>query len=203
MFKKYIVSVIAVVALVVGLIALGLHGSQPVQTLGAPTNIVGSTFTSGIGFGSGTTPINVNWAGDKIYAKSNQAYWKNTTGMTQYVDYAEFDTDNTASSSYKIYVMATTSPLRTLYDFTAPTSSNGKMMINGFAIATSSTATTTTNLSGNGSQDTTVQVPDGSYVVYYLTALNGTLCASQGGQCESATSTNRGFNAYWRLRYHN
>lgn len=201
--KKLIVPIVSVVALVVGLFGLFLPRVSPQAP--APQGVVdvrnsGSTFTTGADFG-GPTPVTVNYAGDKFYPRQNQASWRNTTGQTQYVDLAEISTDGTASSTYKFYAYATTSPARTIFDWVAPTSAN-RMLINGQQIATSSVATTTSSESIQNAALGVIQVPDGSYVNLLFTAVDNNLCAA-AKRCETATSTNRGFNAYWRLRYHN
>lgn len=197
--KKYIFGGIVLVAgLLLGLNIIGRHvaPTPAPSNLGAVTDIDGYNFTAGINFGS----VKENWGSGQIYPKTNEAYWKNTTGRTQYIDLLDVSTDGTASSTYTIYAVATSSPLTTLYDFTAPVSSTGQMLINGFKFATSSTATTTSNYDFAGAGKV-VRVPDGQYVDIYLTA--PIACPSGGGNCESATSTNRGFtNVFWRMRMH-
>ncbi len=187
------------VALVVGLCALGQHQAPAPQShsTGAVVNNSGSQFTNGASFGP--TGINTNWAGDKIYAKTNQASWLNNTGMTQYVDLLDVSTDGTASSTFKIFAVATTSALTTLYDFTAP--AGGLLAINGFSFSTSTTATTTSSID-KAIAGHVIRVPDGSRINIYLQAVDNRLCPATG-LCETATSTNRGFNLFWRLHYHN
>ncbi len=191
------------VALVVGLCALGQRQApapQPLST-GAVVNNSGSQFTNGASFGNGQggVGVSVNWAGDKIYPKSNQASWYNNTGMTQYVDLTEVSTDGTASSTFKLYAIATSSALNVIYDFFTPT--GGLMAIDGFSFATSTTATTTSSIekARNGK---VIRVPDGWRINFYLQAVDNRTCPTTG-LCETATSTNRGFNMFWRLRYHN
>lgn len=200
--NKKILGLVAV--LVVGLLLGGgylLGKSSVPHSTGGVVNNNGVSFTNGADFG--LLPVTVNWTGGKIAAKSNTAFWKNTTGMVQYVDYGEVSTDGTASSTYKVYAVATTSAISTLYDSVAtPTSTEGKMLINAFTIATSSIATTTTSID-KAPAGKTIRVPDGYQVNIYLVN-SDTGCASQGsGVCETATSSNRGFNLPWRLRYHN
>lgn len=196
--KKFLVPIVSVVALVVGLINLFSNHTPQAPTPGGVVNVVngGSTFTNGADFG-GPAPVTMNWAGDKIRAKSNQAFWRNTTGMTQYVDLAEFSTDGTASSTYKVYAGTTTSATA-LNDFSAPAL---PALINGFLLATSSLATTTSNIN-YARASSVVQVPDGKYVYFQFQAVDDRNCPATK-LCETATSTNRGFNGQWRLRYHN
>lgn len=196
-----IVGLVVVIAAVVGIVAVKSHNVV------APTggNVLNSPdgFINGAEFG--TLPVTVNYAGGKISAKTNVAFWKNTTATTQYVDYAAVATDGTASSTFRIYAYATSTAPRTLYDFVAPAQANAnstQLLINNFLFATTSAATTTTNFD-KALAGKTVAVPVGSYVIIQM--LNqDTGCASQGsGVCETATSSRRGFNLQWRLRFHN
>lgn len=196
--------VVAWVALVVGLLALGtvvlagLSGGSKSDTLGGVYNVNNSnpTFTNGIDMG--TYPVTVNWDGNKIGSKQYQASWKNTTGQTQYITYAEVSTDGTASTSFKVYAFSTTTaPASIAYNVTPLTN----VLINGFVIATSSAATTTTSddTKGTGSgplAGSTIQVPTGSYFIVSLQA-------NAAANFETATSTKRGFNLPWRIEYHN
>lgn len=202
--KKYIVG--AVVILVVGIaLVLGLKAFAPApvpETVPVQAQLGDVNYNSTNNFSTAVCHDNVceDWEGGKIAAKSNQAYWKNTTGQTQYVDLIDVSTNGTASSTFNIYAIATSSALVPLYDFTTPaaTSSN---LINNFSFATSSTATTTSNLD-KAFAGKVVQVLDGSQVNIYVRASDG-VCNPQATKCETATSTNRGFDLFWRLHYHN
>lgn len=198
MKNKIIAGVVLVVGLLLGY--FGFHQASPLVGGGDVRN-VGEFAPNGIGFGN--LPVTWSSEGGKILAKSNTAFWKNVTGKTQYVDYVEVSTDNFASSSMKIYAFSTSTAVRTLYDFVAPAQqATTTLLINAFTIATSSQATTTTNIDKAFSGKTAI-VPNNSLIVIQMQTANGAVCASSGsGICESATSTNRGFNLQWRIRFH-
>jgi hypothetical protein len=199
MLKNIIVSAVtAIVVLVVGLAVIGSVANAPVST-GLETGSVNGpiqnsvwNFQKGASFGSNKY-AQFSQSGI-IAAGANQASWQNRTGRTIYINRHDVSTTGTASSTYALYVYASTSPARTIYDFVAPASAN-RMLINNFALATSSAATTTSSLD-KALAGKVVQVPDGSYVDIQLSsAAPG--CPSVAGVCESATSTNRGFNLEW------
>ncbi len=194
--------------LVVGLISLVAfsttgHDSGTVpqeRVLGGDVRNTPDIYTQGVGFGD--PAVTVNWAAGKIGPGVNNAAWINQTGKVQYVDYVEASPDNTASSTFKVFAYSTSTAYSLVYDFTGTPANNTttKLVINGFLMGTSTTATSTSNmdLSVTGK---TLRVPDGSRVQFLLRGVD-TGCASQGGFCEAATSTNRGFNVPVRIRYH-
>lgn len=200
--KKYIIG--GVVILVVGLLlVIGLGGQKPQSP--QPAFVGDDNLNSTRNFNTPICHANGNvcedWAGDKIYAKTNQAYWKNTTGKTQYVDQLDVSTDGVASSTFNIWAVATSSALANAYDFTAPLATS-TTLINNFSFSTTSVATTTSSLD-KAPTGRVIAVPDGSQVNIYLRSADGPTCNPQGVKCETATSTNRGFNLFWRLHYHN
>jgi hypothetical protein len=147
-------------------------------------------YTNGVGIGPGYVMFSRSGT---IALGSNQASWRNTTGRTVYVDLAFLATSGVASSSYKFYVATSTSATISS-DFTAPYSS----LVNGFTIATSSVATTTSSIESHLSGSAVVPVASGQYVNIQVQAANGAVC--NGVICETATSTNRGFTVAWYLR---
>lgn len=191
---------LSVVALVIGLVALvsGFFGHKtqaPVSDLGASGS--GTTYSyqdkyvNGLFLGNDYVDFTKSGT---IPAGQNEAYYTNRSGRRQYISLASIDTNGTASSSFKFYVGTTTST--TINDFTAPYSS----LINGFTIATSTVATTTSSIESHLSGSAVIPVADGVTVFVQIQAANGAVCASSGsGICESATSTNRGFNPKWVL----
>lgn len=188
---------ISIVALVVGLLSYS-HSSVPsVPKVGDVVNNSNYNFTQGVNLGN--RPVNFNVDGNKIPAKSSNAFWRNTTGMTQYVT-AEISTDGQAQSTYNIYAVATSSAPRTLYDFIAPLATS-TTLINNFALATSSIATTTSSYQ-KAFAGPVVQVPDGWYVNFYLRSGSACIVDLASG-CFTATSTSRGFNLNWRIFSHN
>lgn len=205
---KIVLSILGI--LVVGLISLIIFRAYhaPIttdgQNLGAgDVRNPGETFPNGVSFGKPQS-IDVNWAADKIPAKSNFAFWKNTTGQKVWVDYAEISTDGTASSTYKIFGFATSTAYNAaLYDFTAPAmNATTWIAISSFQFATSSAATTTTNID-RAAAGKTVPVANGSYFIFNLMNVDSGCASQSSGVCETATSSKRGFNLPWRIRYHN
>ena len=136
--------------------------------------------------------------------------YRNQTGHDVYVTFADVSipTGSTASSTLAASVVATSSAsFPNTHDLTLPSLANQKdYLIRGVNFATSSTATTTSSLyavaanlaTGHG----TILVPDGWYVIGYLqmqTAFTNHPCDA-AGLCESATSTNRGYNPVFRVK---
>lgn len=131
----------------------------------------------------------------------------NTSGRDVFADYgsAIIISSDTASSTSKIHLFATTtsSSIPTTEDFATIAEGKGALLSN-VQIATSSTATTTSSVYaaaaklGNGA----VMVPNNSCIWGYLqqdTTAASSLCSSNG-KCETATSTNRGFNPVFNVR---
>jgi hypothetical protein len=135
-----------------------------------------------------------------IAAGSNQTCWRNTSGGTILVDKGFFGFQSgTASSTFAGNVFATTSasvPSSNSYIALAPSVAN--TIIKGTIIATSSTATSTTSV-----LPAAVVVANGSYVCAYMqqnTTYTSVECTN-AGLCETATSTNRGFNPFGAFHY--
>lgn len=196
------------IVIVLGILVVGLISLLGFRMASGPTEIVvqgdvrntPDTFTNGAEFG--LLPVAVNWAGGIIPAGQNNVSWVNNTGEVQYVDYVEMSPNNTASSTFKLFAYSTTTAYSVLYDITATPANNSttKIVINGFNYATSSTATTTSNMDLT-TAGKTLRVADGARIQFLLRGVD-LGCVSQGGFCETATSTNRGFNIPWRVRYH-
>ncbi len=196
---------LSVVALVIGLVALasvffGIRSHAPAsdQSLGAGGG--GTVYSQQDqyinGVGIGPTYITFSKSGT-IGAGSNIGGWTNRSGRTAYVDLFSVTTTGTASSTYSIYAYASSSAPSTTYDFVTPASAD-KMLISNFALATSSTATTTSSLE-KAPAGKVVRVPDG-WTLYTILKAPAASCPSVAGSCESATSTNRGFNLDWYIR---
>lgn len=211
-------SIVSWVGLVVGLVSLvlavGALNKAPAagqsQSLGGVynNNNVAPGFAAGADFGP--LPVTINWAGGKIGPGQNFAYWRNTTGVTQYVDYAEVSTDGGSAAAYKIYAYATTTattnPVLTSTIFNYSLNGNAvtqaastTLLIAGFQFATSSAATTTSSddskggVGGAGPQaGGTAAIPNNGYFIILLNQFGGT----------TATSSVRGFNLPWRIHYH-
>lgn len=156
-----------------------------------------------------TGDITERWVSGKLKAGEDYVViWSNTLGKDVTANYGEalIPTGETASSTSKISLFATTSTsVNNSVDF--GTLAEGKRaLIQAVNISTSTTATTTSSTyamsagKGNGS----VLIPAGSVLMGYLqkdTAAS-TGCGALTGACESATSTNRGFNPLFRARLH-
>lgn len=189
-------AVVLVAGLLLGVLLAHVLAPKPAAApLGG--NVVNTANQYVAGTCLGSLPVCENWAGGKIEAKSNQASWRNTTGGVVYVDLAELATDGTASSSFKLYV-GTSTAATIASDFTAPFAS----LINGVILATSTIATTTTNYDVAAQTPHSIRVADGVYVNFQLQEKDSNACGV-AGTCETATSSNRGFNLQWRLQYHN
>lgn len=126
-----------------------------------------------------------------IGAGENQTAYRNTSGRTQYVDLATVRTTGTASTTQRITVGKSTSS--TIANFTAATFAESSLI--NYVLATSSAATTTASVQGSAAVDRAgvIALADGEYLIFALTQtfLQGN-CS--GSVCETATSTNRGFN---------
>ena len=154
-------------------------------------------YSNGAGFGGDNVLFTRNGV---VGAGFNSGSWQNRTGRTVYIDLATITTTGTASSSSLVYGYATSTLPSTTYDFTAPTSAN-RMAINAFPIATSSAATTTSSIEKRLAGGV-ISVPDGWYFVVLLRqdTTNADIACAAAGLCETATSTNRGFNLEWFFR---
>lgn len=167
--------------------------------------------TNGVTLGnfSSTAGAQVEWFSGTLDPQANEeVIFRNTLGKDVYVDYAEINviTGETASSTTKIFAFATTSSsIATWADF--GTLAEGKRaIIHGVAIATSTTATTTSSVYaasaglGNGA----VLVPNDSYFHIFLQqdTAGCSIAGAAAGACETATSSSRGFDPQFKVRIH-
>ena len=162
-------------------------------------------FTDGIT--SGPNGIAEVWFSQTLPAGSEEVLLiRNQSGKDAILHYGESNVISgaTASSSYKLFLVATSSSsIGAWADVAGTAVSTGKnALINGVTIATSTTASTTSSVYANdaGVGNGSVLVPNGWYVFGFLQALDAMACAD--GACEPATSTNRGFNPQFRVRIH-
>ncbi len=179
---KIILGVLALVVLGLGIFTM----IPPVQpAVGVPTTLSVADFPNGATNGG----VFVNWVAGTIGAGQNQAYWKNTTGGPVVVDLAEAQMTATATSGDSYLLSVSTSTAATISNSATPYAS----LIDSKAIATSSPAYVVNSIvqSGNGLGE--IILPFNQYVVFLLRSKNGTV---------AATSTSRGFNLNYRLRYH-
>lgn len=198
---------VGVVAVAIAILALGI---SIFHTAPAATNdqAVGGEraglqeFIDGIKAGD----LNEKWISKKMAPLSNSVQiYHNTTGHDVIIDLgsAAIITGETASSTSKVSIVATTSSsVATWVDF--GTLAEGKRaLINAIGIATSSTATSTNSVlaavqsKGNGF----VLVPT-DYYVFGILQQDTTACSIAGaaaGACETATSSVRGFNPVFNI----
>lgn len=163
--------------------------------LGSVRNV--DTYPDGIKIGKG--PVAVSWQTGTIGSGVNQASFQNKTGRVMCADLAVVRTTGTASSSYRITVGTSTSA--TVSDFAALTGDNRSII--DFSFATSTTATSSNSVHGVGAVAGVVCVNADEYYNIALRAGTSTTASAgcNGATCESATSTNRGFDIIYYLRY--
>ena len=108
-----------------------------------------------------------------------------------------------ASSTYKVYVVAS-STAEVIGDYTAPVgTATSTILINGFLIATSTHATSTSMFDTLvGPVNHELRIPDGGTVQVVLQTNCIPTSPSQGLGCLSATNTQRGFNLDTKLFFH-
>lgn len=202
-------TLIGVVAVAIGLIALGVAWFHNPVTVVTTENAGGERagIQEGIdGYKAGD--LNSKWKSAKMeVATSSVKVYCNTTGNDVVADYGEaiIPTGSTASSTSNVSLIATTSTsIPTWVDFGTLTEGK-RALLQGIVIATSTTATTTNSVlaSAQGKSAGATLIPTGS-CIFGVLQQNTTLCGTQGNAsgaaCESATSTNRGFNPIFNVR---
>lgn len=149
-------------------------------------------FANGVGIGNDGFVFNAEEL--TIGRGEDQKVWTNKLGRDVFVTYGQFTTDGTASSTYRLYAIATSSTsIPDSHDFTALVATSSAL-IDGVSLATSTSATTTNSVlsavqnKGQG----TIKVPAGWSLISFLQAVDVPACGGTGA-CEEATSTNRGF----------
>jgi hypothetical protein len=153
-------------------------------------------YANGVGIGDEV----VVWEKVSLEAGDNNLGWENKTGKTVYVDLATVTTSGTASTTFTIDVA--TSSTENISDFTSPFSE----IIDSYQLSTSSVAQTINSEEDQGTNGmSVVPVADGEFVSLLLSAGEPAQTGEpscDGSVCETATSTNRGFNLDLRFRYH-
>lgn len=195
------------VVLVVGLLLVGAYywsarssTSDSPKTLGGDTINTPTNFIAGLNLGPANNQVHLNEISINIGAKTNSGYWKNTSGATRYVDLTDITTSGTASSSYLFYAYASSTLPGITYDFTnnVTATANTWVNINGIGLATSTVATTTSSFDTTA-PNRTVPVASGAY---YIVLMKQRFSVCTSGTCETATSTNRGFNVHAITQIH-
>ncbi len=199
--------VVLVAAAVIGAFFLGHRQAAPAtettdELAGQRAGL--QEFNDGIKAGDQLT----KWVSGKIPPGSNYVkVYTNTSGRDVYADAGSIDivTGETASSTVDLAMFAsTTSAIPATQDFTA-LAEGKRALIQGVAVATSSTATSTNStlaaVQGKGAGR--IVIPNNSSLYVYMQQ-NTTRCsiagAVSGAACETATSSNRGFNPVYQLR---
>ena len=186
--------VVAVVLLIVGLFVgkLFFGGSQSTSTQTETTPKPGGiTSYDDLGLG----PRIQDYQGGEMAAGDNEDFWTNDTGNTVFFDKSVVTTSGTASSSYRLYQFASSSPTVPSGNYySALTEGNsriGNALIGGIVIATSTAATSTNSTMASivGKGAGVIAVPAGWSLITYYQQVDSASC---GGVCEPATSTNNG-----------
>lgn len=211
--KGTALGVVAVVIAVVA-ITIALFGGKTTATVpadNADQNVAGERagfqeFKDGVKSGD----LAGKWISKALPPAVNQVkLYCNTSGRDTILDYGSMlvKTGDTASSTFKgsLFATTTTDSIPATEDFATLAEGRGAL-IQASSIATSTTASTTSSVyavaikQGNGA----VVVPTNSCVWGYLqqdTTLGSVACAASS-KCETATSTNRGFNPIFSIRVH-
>lgn len=199
---------VAAVVIVTGFFALR---PAPAPTTDAPStdgqqNVAGQRaglqeFNDGIKAGD----MNTKWVARTLpVGSASVPLYTNTTGHDVYADFGAADvlTGQTSSSTFMVSLFATTSSSSAVpawADF-GTLAEGARALINAVALATSTTATSTNSVlavaqaKGAGA----VVVPNGATLFGYIQQTYATKCT--GATCETASSTNRGFNPQFRVR---
>lgn len=191
------------IAILLSLVAISVSFFGPVtspQSLGGERGGF-QEFFDGVMIGQ----VDQKWVQSKIEPGVDEvALYTNRTGQDVYADFGTADiiTGETASTTFKVSIFATTSSstaVPTWANF--GTLAEGKRaLIGGVILATSTTATSTNStlaaVSGIGAGS--VVIPDGSTLFGYMQQTYANQCT--GSVCETATSTNRGFNPKFKVR---
>ena|SRR3990167_4171882 len=122
--------------------------------------------------------------------------WTNRTGTDVFVNYGSLMTSGTASTTYRVFMFATTSTsVASTNDFTLISAALNTDIIRAWALATSTTATSTDThyaIKDGRSDGSPTRIRNGESVIVYLQSTFFGPCS--GSVCETATSSNRGFN---------
>lgn len=194
-----------VVAVAIALLALGmvLFGGNSGQTPVGGERAGLQEFNDGIKAGD----LASKFVSKKLEPLQNSAkLYCNTTGKDLMLEYGEvvITTGETASTTYLGSIFATTSTsIAAAQDYLAPAFS--KQMLLSTKIATSTTASTTNSIMSNriGQGVGSVLVANNACVFGYLQNVEASGPACSGGLCETATSSNRGFNPIFNIRIRN
>ena len=188
-----------VVALVVAILAIGISffgGDTKTTETVREVELAGSSSFDVFEFQNGEGTVSDYYLDQITMTLGNAtdtAWIQNLSGGTVYLRDPLLLSGNTASSTYRLRIIATTTPfVPNSFDYVDFTQS-GTTLVEA-QIATSTTGTTTTGIitatSGNGGVGS-IAVLNKQYVLLYMQAVADVSCAPAIA-CETATSTNRG-----------
>lgn len=188
-----VISLVSVFTFVSVIYGSGALLGVSVTNSSGPVHNGRDVFTSGIQIGQ----IQETGVEQKLPVGSRQVIlFRNTTGRDVLANGGDITipTGETASSTKQDSIIATSTATIPLTEDFVTLSANKNFLLGPVTNATSSTASTTSSAGvGRGA----VVVPDGWYLIGYEQA---NTCLLPGAQCESATSTNKGANPFFRVR---
>lgn len=204
--KAIVAGVLVLVALVAGFLVRGIV-SAPADTTVSGVQETRDWYPNGVS--SGPTPYAVaeNWAVRDIGASADQAVLlTNSTSQDMYVDYAELelkanaDGTRTASSTVNVRLFATsTTEVPNSHDYTAIAADKYQLVVGTWATSTTATTTNSVGTTAQGGQGS-IRLPAGWSLIAYINRATNGVCTT--GACETATSTNRGYDLRARAHYH-
>lgn len=154
-----------------------------------------SVFSKGLQIGD--VPMNMKKL--RLEQNAQTAFYTNTSGRTEFITNPEIYSGGTATSSFKLYVVATSTESFTAAELNRGTPS-GVGLLMAWTLATSTTATTTDAIrhrADGGTSNSVYALPDGHKVAFILE--NADIVS---GVVEAATSTNRGVAPELRFGVH-
>jgi hypothetical protein len=198
--NKTIMGVVGAVAISLLALVLAISNPDGSQTVNTP-DVGGQrsgqqSFVDGATLGSET----VGYVSGTIEQGISQGSWKNNLGVPVYVDLVEVrNTAATASTSAFILDVGTSTTATIAYSGATYRETWGTL-VNGRTIASSTPANTVISNIGNGlTRRQVIRVEVDEYVVFTFVAPE--LCSEALHVCDTATTTSRGFNLDWKLRY--
>lgn len=135
----------------------------------------------------------------KLESGATTGFYTNRSGRTEFITNPEPYSGGTASSTYKYYVVATTTESFTAAELNRGTPS-GVALLSGWTTATSTAATTTDAIlygKEGGLSKSVYALPDGAKIAFVLE--NADIVS---GVVEAASSTNRGVAPELRFGIH-
>lgn len=217
--NKIVLGIVAGAVVLFGLLAFVFPKEKIIERV-----VGGATNYDELGIGAIELDVHTGKLGSGV----NQAYWANNTGHSVFIDYATLaligDSTGlrTASSTFRFFVATSTasSVSDNIGNAFNMNPINYRSVMDGWLVATSTTATSTTNIylanagvsidnygsttaaNDNLTQSGPVEIRQGEYVNIYFKQENPLYCdgLANGRFCEAATSTARGFDVLWMFK---